>query len=96
MKNKLNKDSEAEILCTLRLTKEMFPIAFEHKVQEMLSSCPDLTRDEVEELIPDMEIQLELYYEEGYGLMAIDSEAIGGCTPIYSPYTGEPYEDCEE
>ena len=91
MINKINKDNESEVLCLVRLTKEKFPIAFEHKVQELMSCCPDMTREEIEELIPEMEIELELYYEEGYGLMAVESEAVG-CTPIYSPYTGEQYE----
>lgn len=36
----------------------------------------------------NMEIELEVYYEKGYGLFAVDSEAVTAGT-IHSPYTGE-------
>ena len=39
-----------------------------------------------------MEIELEIYYEKGTGLFAVESEAVESGT-IYSPYTGEL---CEE
>jgi hypothetical protein len=39
-----------------------------------------------------MEIELEIYYEKGTGLFAVESETVESGT-IYSPYTGEL---CEE
>ena len=89
---KLNNEDHSEFLCTVRLTKEQFPIAFEQKVQEMISCCPDLSREEIESLIPEMEIDLELYYQPGYGLFAIENEAIG-CGPIFSPYDASVLEE---
>ena len=35
-----------------------------------------------------MEIELEIYYEKGYGLFAVDSEAVNSGT-VFSPYSGE-------
>jgi hypothetical protein len=41
-----------------------------------------------------MEFELEIYYEKGTGLFAVESEAVESGT-IYSPYTAELCEDCE-
>lgn len=90
MKKKiLNNADNYEHLCTIKLTKDKFPIAFENKVMELMSECK-MTRDEAEKAIPDMEIELELYYESGYGAFAVDSEAVEAGT-IYSPYSKEEY-----
>ena len=47
-----------------------------------------MSREEAENAIKDMKIELEVYYEIGYGLFAIESDAVG-CGTIYSPYSGE-------
>ena len=39
-----------------------------------------------------MEIELEVYYEVGYGLFAVEADAVESAD-IYSPYSGEL---CEE
>lgn len=39
-----------------------------------------------------MEIELEIYYEKGTGLFAVESEAVESGT-IYSPYTAEVCEN---
>ena len=52
------------------------------------------TRDEAEQLVSDMEFELEIYYEKGTGLFAVESEAVESCT-IYSPYTAELCEDAD-
>lgn len=39
-------------------------------------------------------IELELYYEVGSGLMAVESEAVEANGSIFSPYTGDEYDDC--
>jgi len=85
---KLNNSDNYEHLCNVRLTKDKFPIAFENKVQELLDEKVANTREEAENIIKDMEIELELYYEKGYGLFAVESEAVESGT-IYSPYSGE-------
>lgn len=84
---KLNSSDEYEFLCNVTLTKDKYPIAFENKVQELIEEC-GLTRGQAEESIENMEIELEIYYERGYGLFAVDSEAVSSGT-IYSPYSGE-------
>ena len=88
---RLNGADTYEHLCNVKLSKEKFPIAFENKVQEIMEE-QDLEREQAEELVGDMSIELELYYEKGYGLFAVESEAVEGGT-IYSPYSGE---ECEE
>lgn len=47
-----------------------------------------MTREQAEESIEKMEIELEVYYEIGYGLFAVDNEAVTSGT-IDSPYSGE-------
>jgi hypothetical protein len=69
------------------LTKDKYPVAFENKVQELMEECK-LTREEAEESVSKMEIELEIYYEKGYGLFAVESGAVDSGT-IYSPYSGE-------
>lgn len=88
---KLNGADTYEHLCNVKLSKEKFPIAFENKVQEIMEEY-GWERGKAEELVGDMSIELELYYEKGYGLFAVESEAVEGGT-IYSPYSGE---ECEE
>ena len=51
-----------------------------------------MSREEAESVIKDMEIELEIYYEKGYGLFAVESEAVESGT-IYSPYSKEEYTD---
>lgn len=84
---RLNSSDEYEFLCKVTLTKDKYPIAFENKVQELIEEC-GLTRELAEESIEKMEIELEVYYEKGYGLFAVDSEAVTSGT-IYSPYSCE-------
>lgn len=83
----LNNSDNYEHLCTVVLTKEKFPIAYENKVKELIDEC-GMSREEAENAIKNMKIELEVYYEVGYGLFAIDSGAVESCT-IYSPYSGE-------
>ena len=90
---KLNKAENLELLGTFKLDKKKHPIAFEHKVQELMSEGIS-TRDEAEKLAESMEIDLEIYYQEGYGLFAVDTEAVESGT-IYSPYNGELADNSE-
>ena len=52
-----------------------------------------LSREEAEEVALEP-MDLELYYEIGAGLMAVDPEAVGSGT-IWSPYTRELYDDSQ-
>ena len=88
---KLNNADNYEHLCNVRLTKEEYPIAWNAKVEELMEEC-GLERDEAEKHVSEMDIELEIYYEKGCGLFAVESEAVE-CGTIYSPYTAEL---CEE
>lgn len=87
---KLNNSDNYEYLCTIKLTKEKFPIAFENKVRELMEEC-DRTRAEAEKDVEQMQVELEIYYEKGYGLFAVECEAVSSGV-IYSPYSGKPCE----
>lgn len=89
MAHKLNNSDEYEHLCNVTLTKEKYPIAFEEKVQELLEEGAS-SREEAEKMVSEMEIELEIYYEKGVGLFAVESGAVESGT-IYSPYTKEEY-----
>lgn len=84
----INQAEQRELLCKVVLTKEKFPIAFANKVKELIMEGAATTMEEAEKLASEMEIELELYYEVGYGLFAVESEAIE-CGFIRSPYSGE-------
>lgn len=74
------------------LSKEKTPIAWEQRVQSLISSGLDREQAEVE---ATGEVELELYYDQTCGLFAVESEAVE-CTPIYNPYTGEELEEFED
>ena len=89
---KLNSVEEYEPIGTIKLTKERFPIAYNNKIEELLEEGACETREEAEKVMKDAEFNLELYYHKGYGLFAVESEAVESGT-IYSPYDGSL---CEE
>lgn len=89
---KLNNSDEYESLGSFKLDKEKFPKAFQAKVEELLEEGVCGAEEEAEALIKDMVFELEVYYEKGTGLFAVESEAVESGT-IYSPYTAEL---CEE
>ena len=91
MAKKLNTAENYEHLATVKLAKEKYPIAYENKVEELMEEN-SMSREEAESVIKDMEIELEIYYEKGYGLFAVESEAVESGT-IYSPYSKEEYTD---
>ena len=77
---------------TIKITRSNAPKVFQAKVEELLEEGICSTEEEAEELINDMEFELELYYEKGTGLFAVEAEAVESGT-IYSPYTAELCED---
>jgi len=54
-----------------------------------------MTREEAETAVAQMQIELEIYYEKGHGLFAVETEAVDSGT-IYSPYSNEVYTDAGE
>ena len=92
---KLNNADNYEPLM-VRLSKEKTPIAFENKVQELIEEG-GMTRSQAERFVEETTFELELYYEKGYGLFAVESEAVECVGPtIFSPYSRELCEDSEE
>lgn len=85
---KLNNSDNYESIGAIILTKEKFPIAFNAKVEELLEEGVETSREEAERLVSQMEFELELYYDKGSGLFAVESEAVESGT-IYSPYTAD-------
>ena len=102
MAGKLNNSDDYEALGadlfitmnTIKLSKELTPKAFQAKVEELLEEKVCETQEEAEKLVESMEFELELYYEKGTGLFAVESEAVESGT-IYSPYTAELCEENE-
>ena len=85
---KLNSAEEAEVVL-IRLTPEEYPIAYANKVKCLMLS--GLSKKEAERMAMEP-IDLELYYEVGVGLMAVEPGAVEAGT-IYSPYSGELYDN---
>jgi len=65
-----------------------YPRAYNAKVEELVEEDAFPTETEARSWVREMPITLELIYEKGHGLFAVESEAVdaGG---IVSPYTGK-------
>lgn len=84
----LNSIEDAEII-SVRLSPDETPIAYENRVRCLMLS--GLSREEAEKVALEP-MDIELYYEIGVGLMAVDPAAVESGT-IWSPYTRELYDD---
>lgn len=93
-KLKINSAEQAEMLKPIKLTLADFPIAYNNKVQELVEEC-GISEEEAHKCLKDIEFNLEIYYQQGAGLFAVECEAVesGG---VYSPYTGDLMEECDE
>lgn len=95
-KRRINNDENYEAINVL-LSKEKQPIAFENCVRSFMMS--GLSREEAEMYVSTTPIELELYYEVGYGLFGIESGFVESVDSFKSPYSAEEYlpqEDDEE
>lgn len=92
---KLNNANEYESLGRFRLTRGTFPKAFAAKVEELIDEGVCGTVEEAETIVSNMEFELEVYYEKGSGLFAVESEAVE-CGTIFSPYSGELCEGADD
>ena len=72
----------------------MVTLAPANKVDELIEQNQFKTREEAEAYVSGTPIELELYYEKGTGLFAVEAEAVESGT-IYSPYTKELLEDAD-
>lgn len=77
-------DNYESIMITL--TREKYPIAFKAKLEELIEEGAFENENEAIDWIESTPIELEIYYEKGSGLFAVESEAVE-CNGTYSPYT---------
>lgn len=79
----------------IKLSRENTPIAYQNKLDELMDCKAFDTQAEAEKWLRETPIELELYYEYGYGLFGVEAEAIES-TEIQSPYSGAPILDEDE
>ena len=79
----------------ITLSRENTPIAYQNKLDELMDYKAFNTQAEAEEWLNETPIELELYYENGYGLFGVEAEAVE-YTKIKSPYSGAPILDEDE
>ncbi len=89
---KLNNSDQYEAI-EIFLTEEKHPTAYANKLKCLMSS--GMSEEEARHEISTIPIEMEMYYEVGSGLMLVESGAVDSGT-IYSPYSGEIYEDADE
>ena len=91
---KMNNADNYESI-NITLSRENTPIAYQNKLDELMDCKAFDTQAEAEEWLSETPIELELYYENGYGLFGVESEAVES-TEIKSPYSGAPILDEDE
>jgi hypothetical protein len=88
--NKLHNSDEYEHI-TVFLNETDHPIAFAKLTKSLVDS--GLSEKEAwKEAYAQQPMEMELYYESDAGLMLVEPGAVESGT-IYSPYSGELYED---
>ena len=91
---KMNNADNYESI-NITLSKENTPIAYQNKLDELMDCKAFDTQAEAEAWLNETPIELELYYENGYGLFGVEAEAVEN-TEIKSPYSGAPILDEDE
>lgn len=81
-----NADNYEPIKVTL--SKSEYPIAYNNKIEELVEEGTYNTIEDAEKSNPTIEIEMEIYYEKGCGLFAVECEAVESGT-IFSPYTSD-------
>jgi hypothetical protein len=75
---------------TVTLNLANYPKALQNKVEEMVEEGCFETPEEARKFLLKTGICLEVYYEKGQGLFAVESDALDGGADICSPYTRKP------
>ena len=91
---KMNNADNYESI-NITLSRENTPIAYQNKLDELMECKAFDTQSEAEEWLSETPIELELYYEKGYGLFGVESEAVENAE-LQSPYSGAPILDEDE
>ncbi len=79
------REAECEVIDIL-LSPNRYPVAFERKVRCVMSG--GLSRQEAEAYVLTTPLQLEIFYDIGRGLFALEPEPIESIT-VFNPYTGK-------
>ena len=85
---KMNNADNYESI-NITLSRENTPIAYQNKLDELMDLKAFDTQSEAEKWLSETPIELELYYENGYGLFGVEAEAVESME-IQSPYSGAP------
>ena len=72
-----------------------YPQICKLKAEELVEEGFYSFYDDAYNAAKDMETELELFYEKGTGLFAVESDAVESA-PIYSPYTKEEGEESDD
>lgn len=80
---------------SVRIDKNVAPIAYNNKIEELVEEGCYPTKEEAEDAHPYFELECEIYYEKGYGVFVVEEGAVESGT-IYSPYTGNICEEYHE
>lgn len=91
---KMNNADNYESI-NITLSRENTPIAYQNKLDELMDCKAFDTQAEAEAWLNETPIELELYYENGYGLFGVESEVVENAE-IKSPYSGAPILDEDE
>ena len=83
--NRLVITADSEVINVL-LCPNKTPIAYQCKLKELIE-ISGMTEDEAKAYLLQP-IQVELFYDYGLGLFAVESEAVES-TGIFNPYTGK-------
>ena len=82
---KINDVSNYEPI-NVYLSREKTPIAFQNKLNELMECKAFDTEEEAAKWIEETPFELEMYYEKGYGLFLVESEAVENSC-VFSPYS---------
>lgn len=75
---------------TVEINLVNYPKAFQNKLDELMEEGGFDDREEAKKYLYQNPICLEVYYEKGQGLFAVESDALEGGADICSPYTRKP------
>ena len=95
---KINPSDKVETVEVV-LDENRFPIAFANRLKELTDpqyGC-GMTEEEARRDIATTPFVLEIFYQTGLGLFALESEALDSAGESFvSPYNGEPLEEADE
>jgi len=87
----INKPKDAETIDVI-LSPDRFPIAYEKKLEELTEEGAFDSEEEAKKWLSETPITLELIYEKGCGLFAVESYALDAAEEsICSPYSKKPF-----